>query len=73
MDKKFSKYKGVTWIKRDKRWRAQIQRNGKLIYLGHFKDEKKAAVAYYTKARQLLLDEVNMLYKEIRIEQEQSQ
>lgn len=41
-----SKYKGVCWIKRDKRWQAQICVNYKKIALGHHKIEANAARAY---------------------------
>jgi hypothetical protein len=41
-----SKYKGVTWHKRDKVWNAQIRVNSKNIYLGCFKTEEGAARAY---------------------------
>ena len=41
-----SKYKGVYWRKRRKCWRAQIQNNGKKMYLGHFDNEEAAAHAY---------------------------
>ena len=41
-----SKFKGVYWHKQDKRWRAQIRTNGKVINLGNHKIEKDAARAY---------------------------
>jgi len=41
-----SKYKGVAWKKEKKKWRAQMHFNGKLIFLGYFKEEIKAAKAY---------------------------
>jgi len=41
-----SKYTGVHWRKRDKKWIAQITINGKVKRLGRFKDETKAAEAY---------------------------
>jgi len=41
-----STYKGTTWDRQSRKWRAQIRVNQKLIYLGCFKDEKAAAVAY---------------------------
>lgn len=44
-----SKYKGVHWH-RDRVWIAQIQINGKQTYIGSFKDEKKAALAYNREA-----------------------
>ena len=44
--KSTSSYKGVSWVKRDKRWVAQIQVDGKNIRLGSFKNEIDAALAY---------------------------
>jgi len=41
-----SKYKGVTWHGRQKTWRAHIQVNRRLLSLGSFGDEVKAAKAY---------------------------
>jgi hypothetical protein len=41
-----SKYKGVAWKKDKNKWRARIHFNGKLIFLGYFKDEIQAAKAY---------------------------
>ena len=50
---KSSKYKGVSWNKRNKKWRACIKHNRKMIHIGLFKDEKDAARAYDTKAKEL--------------------
>lgn len=44
-----SKYRGVTWDKKAKRWLSQIQVNGKKVYLGRFKSEEEASVAYQNK------------------------
>lgn len=41
-----SKYKGVHYNKRDNIWLARIGINRKRIYLGSFKTEKEAALAY---------------------------
>ncbi len=41
-----SKYLGVSWDKRAKKWRAQIQIDGKLNFLGNFTDEYDAYLAY---------------------------
>jgi len=43
---KTSKYKGVCWNKRRKKWAAAISCNNKTYRLGHFKDEIEAARAY---------------------------
>ena len=41
-----SKYKGVSWNKRRRKWQAQIKLNYRGIYLGYFKEEKDAALTY---------------------------
>lgn len=42
-----SKYKGVSWHKRDKRWEVYISpKVGKRMYVGGSKNEKKAAEIY---------------------------
>lgn len=41
-----SGFKGVSWNKKDKRWRAEICSNKKRRILGHFKDKNEAVVAY---------------------------
>lgn len=50
---KTSKYKGVYYHKRDKRYCAQISYKGKRYYLGTFKNELDAAMAYDEAAREL--------------------
>ncbi len=47
-----SKHKGVTWHRREKRWRATIYYE-KSITIGHYKSETKAAKAYDKKAKEL--------------------
>ena len=46
LQKGTSKYKGVYWNKRDKKWVAQIKLEGKQIYLGYFDSEIEAAKCY---------------------------
>jgi hypothetical protein len=46
-----SKYKGLTWYKREKRWAARIMVDRKSIFLGYFKDEIAAARAYDAAAK----------------------
>jgi hypothetical protein len=43
---KSSKYPGVTWLKYNSKWAAQIFYDKKLHYLGCFDDEEAAAQAY---------------------------
>lgn len=45
-NKSSSRYKGVTWVKLSKKWRARIRINNKLIDLGLYLSEKNAALAY---------------------------
>lgn len=40
------RYKGVTYWKPGKNWKAQIRVNNELFYLGYFKDPAEAARAY---------------------------
>lgn len=47
-----SKYKGVTFYKRDQKWQAKIAPHGKSIHLGYFEDEMEAAKAYNAAALQ---------------------
>jgi hypothetical protein len=48
-----SKFKGVRWQKRDKKWEARIRNNGKLKFLGYFDDEEEATRAYDEEARKI--------------------
>lgn len=41
-----SRYKGVYWHKRDNVWVVRIQTEGKGMYIGSFKNEQEAALAY---------------------------
>ena len=61
-----SKYKGVCWHKRDKRWIAGICLNSKLLHIGNFLSEKQAALAYDKKAIELFGDFARLNFPEIR-------
>ena len=46
-----STYKGVTWNKQHKKWRARIMYNKKEIFIGHYTSEIEAAKAYDNEAK----------------------
>ena len=46
-----SRFKGVSWVRRDQRWRALIFVNGRQRHLGNFTSEETAAMAYDAAAR----------------------
>lgn len=48
-----SLFRGVSWDKRKRKWKAQIGYNGQTMYLGHFAEEFEAALAYDMVARRL--------------------
>lgn len=50
---KSSRFKGVGWCKRSKKWRARIRDNGKFKELGEYTDEMDAARAYDKAAREI--------------------
>lgn len=41
-----SKFRGVCWNRKNKRWQAAINSGGKYLYLGSFIDEDEAAMAF---------------------------
>jgi hypothetical protein len=48
-----SKYKGVCWATRERKWVAHIRKDYVLKYLGRFDDEVEAAKAYNIAAKSL--------------------
>lgn len=48
-----SGFKGVIWHARDKRWRADIRKNGKGYFLGNFRTPEEAHAAYRVAAERL--------------------
>ncbi len=59
-----SKFKGVTFHKRTRKWQAQIGSNGKRIYLGSFSQEESAALAYDFYAKKHYGDFAHLNFKE---------
>jgi hypothetical protein len=55
-----SKYFGVSFFKRDKKWRVNISHNHKKYHLGSFENEEDAAKAYNDKAIELYGDSANL-------------
>jgi hypothetical protein len=49
-----SKYKGVSWHKRSRKWMSRIIINGKLNHLGSFNCELSASLAYQNKLKELI-------------------
>lgn len=49
----YSKYKGVKWHEKDKKFHARIKFNGKRFYIGGFNTQEQAAEAYNKKATEL--------------------
>ena len=45
-DKRKSAFRGVSWHKGNKKWVAQIMKDGKTTNLGYFDDEQEAARKY---------------------------
>jgi hypothetical protein len=52
--KSSSKYVGVSWYARDKKWRSRIVINGKQKLIGMFEDELDAHNAYQNELKNLL-------------------
>lgn len=48
-----SKYKGVSWYKRDKCWRAYVNFGRRQIHLGYFAKEIDAVKAYNKRAKEV--------------------
>ncbi len=60
-----SRYKGVYWDKREKKFIARIVADGKRYYLGRFDDEIEAAVVYDIKAMELFKEFAYLNFPEL--------
>lgn len=52
--KKSSRFPGVTWSKQHKKWKAQIEINGKNKHLGNYTSEKEAFESYKKAVNELV-------------------
>lgn len=59
-----SKYKGVSWNKKSKKWEAYIQIFGKHKYLGSFDNEIKAARTYDNAAKEYFKEFARLNFSE---------
>lgn len=55
-----SHYHGVSWFKRDNKWKAYVTKDGNCYNLGCYKNEIDAAKAYNVKALELYGNKVNL-------------
>lgn len=60
---KYSKYKGISFHKENKKWESHIQYNGIGYYLGQFKSEIYAAMVYDSFANELFGEFANLNFK----------
>lgn len=58
--KSASRYRGVSYHKRDSVWFSGITKNGTYTYLGRFKDEISAAIAYNNAAKKLFGEDAQL-------------
>jgi len=49
-----SGYRGVSWVKNRKRWRARINIDGKSIYLGYYENPEDASKVYEEKYNEVM-------------------
>lgn len=61
-----SRFKGVYWDKKSKKWMAQIRVNKRNIYLGRYETEQEAAIAYDLAALHYFGDYARPNFVEIR-------
>lgn len=59
-----SGFRGVSWNKRTKKWKASIERVGKQYHIGLYDDLQEAAKAYDAKALELFGEFANLNFKE---------
>jgi hypothetical protein len=58
-----SRFKGVHWVKAEKKWKAGIRVEGKKRHLGYFSCEESAAKAYDAEAKKLYGDFAKLNFK----------
>ena len=63
-----SKYRGISWNKNANKWQANIQYNGKPVYLGLYDDEEEAHEAYILFRIVYAVDTVTIFTDDLEIE-----
>lgn len=58
--KRTSRFRGVCWNKKNRRWQASINVGGKYLYLGSFQHEAEAAAAFDRQAYAVRLDRAKL-------------
>jgi hypothetical protein len=61
-----SRFKGVYWYERVKKWQVNIRKDGRTQYLGRFYSEEVAARVYDAKAKELFGDFAKLNFEEVR-------
>lgn len=64
-DAKTSRFKGVSWSTQSGKWRVQLHANGKPIYVGEYRDEREAALAYDKAAKEKYGQFASLNFKEV--------
>jgi len=59
-----SGYRGVSWSERDKHYHAYINKDGRRINIGYFRDSKEAAIAYDEKAKDIYGEKAELNFGE---------
>lgn len=64
-----SQYKGVSWNKAERKWRAVVRSKGELIHIGYYDSEIDAAKAYDEKALELFGEFANCNFMTLKRKQ----
>ena len=62
-----SRFRGVCWNKKNKRWQASINVGGKYMYLGSFQKEEHAAKAFDLQAFSVRQEKAKLNFPECKV------